>query len=321
MTDNEAARSFAQQRRREASREEWREQTRLAEFLDELIDPTTTFWTSLENKPLSMLSGIFQKKRGVRSGIPDVLVFFRDAAGNVRIVFVELKSRSGAVSKVQRETRLAMLAAGAVWYMARSAVAALQALHLAGVVFRRPWRQPTLQPWEGPFADPHHLPQAPDVAERRRIARQQWRLRQRARREAERAALAAATPAGVILKAAEQSRRAVERAAASSMPAAERARREVERARRRAELADAVLRRIAPKAARAERHAADVAIARAERKAASLRRVSQRSALAGAARRARLAQREAELIARAQRTATLATPADAAPGVAQQQAS
>src|SRR6516164_5234034 len=188
MTDNEAARSFAQQRRREASREEWREQTRLAEFLDELIDPTTTFWTSLENKPLSMLSGIFQKQRGVRSGMPDVLVIFRQASGNVGIVFVELKSRSGIASKAQKQTRLAMLPAGAVWYMARSAVAALQALHLAGVVFRRPWRQPLLKPWEGPFADPHRLPQAPDIAERHRAASQRSRLRQRARREVERAA-------------------------------------------------------------------------------------------------------------------------------------
>jgi hypothetical protein len=301
VTD-EAAKSFAQQRRRECQRQEWREQTRLAEFLDELIDPATTFWTSLENKPLSMLSGIFQKQRGVRSGMPDVLVFFRDVAGNVRIVFVELKSRSGTVSKAQRETRLAMLPAGAVWYMARSAVAALQALHLAGVVFRRPWRQPRLKPWEGPFADPHRLPMAPDVAERHRAANQRSRQRQRARREAERAARPASAPA-------------------RAMPVAERARRDVERAQKRAALADAVLTRIAPKAARAERNAADVAIARAERKAAHLRLIVQRSALAGAARKARWAQREAELAARTQCTAGPATPADAPPDTAQRQAS
>jgi hypothetical protein len=289
MTDNKI--SYAQYRRREASREEWQEQTRLAEFLNELIDPTTTFWTSLENKPLSMMSGIFQKQRGVRSGIPDVLVFFRDASGSVHIVFVELKSRSGTPSTAQRETRLAMLPAGAVWYMARSAVAALQALHLAGVVFRRPWRQPRLKPWEGPFADPHRLPMAPDIAERHRAANQRSRLRQRARREAERAALAA-TPAGVILKAAEQSRR------------------DVARAQKRAALAEAVLRRIAPKAARAERDAATIAIERAERKAADLRLRTQRSALAGAARKARWAQREAEH----------AAPPDTPPDMVQQQA-
>jgi hypothetical protein len=217
-----------------------------------------------------------------------VLVIFRQASGNVGIVFVELKSRSGIASKAQKQTRLAMLPAGAVWYMARSAVAALQALHLAGVVFRRPWRQPLLQPWEGPFADTHRLPQAPDVAARRRIAHQQTRVRQRARRDAERATTASA-PAG-------------------AMPVAERARRDVERAQERAALADAVLRRVAPKAARAERDAASVAIDRAERKAAYARLSAQRSALAGVARKARLAQREAELAARAQHTAELAAP-------------
>jgi len=32
--------------------------------------------------------------------------------------------------------------------------AALMALHLSGVVFRRRWKSPRLKPWEGPFADP-----------------------------------------------------------------------------------------------------------------------------------------------------------------------
>ena len=54
------------------------------------------------------------------------------------------------------------------------------ALHLSGVVFRRQWKPPRLRPWEGPFADPtQRLPQAPDVAARRRAARRRWRARQR----------------------------------------------------------------------------------------------------------------------------------------------
>jgi hypothetical protein len=73
--------------------------------------------------------------------------------------------------------------------MARSARAALMALHLSGVVFRRKWKLPRLKPWEGPFADPHQrLPQAPDVAARRRAARRRWRARQRVREAAKLAA-------------------------------------------------------------------------------------------------------------------------------------
>jgi hypothetical protein len=60
--------------------------------------------------------------------------------------------------------------------------AEMMALHLSGVVFRRHWKPPRLKPWEGPFADPaQRLPQAPDVAARRRAARRRWRARQRRR--------------------------------------------------------------------------------------------------------------------------------------------
>jgi hypothetical protein len=66
--------------------------------------------------------------------------------------------------------------------MARSAGAALTALHRSGVVFRRPWVPPPLQPWEGPFADPtQRLPQAPEVAAYRKVARRRAMERKRAR--------------------------------------------------------------------------------------------------------------------------------------------
>jgi hypothetical protein len=92
---------------------------------------------------------MFQRRRGVRSGLPDVLVIFRQ-----RPIFPELKSRRGV-----------------------SARAALMALE--GVIFRRKWKPPRLKPWEGPFADPtRRLPQAPEVAGERAAARKRWRLRQ-----------------------------------------------------------------------------------------------------------------------------------------------
>src|SRR5262249_8303348 len=116
MTDSEPAGSFAVQRRRESRREEWSEQTRLAALLAKYLDPESTFWTSLENKPISRVSGMFQKRRGVRSGLPDVLVISRG-----KPIFVELKSRGGVASKTQKQIRLEMLPVGATWWMARSA--------------------------------------------------------------------------------------------------------------------------------------------------------------------------------------------------------
>src|SRR4029077_7921222 len=83
-----AAESFAAQRRRESRREEWSEQTKLAGMLTKYLDPACTFWTALENKPISLVSGVYQKRRGIRSGIPDEFVLYRG-----KPIFLELKSR------------------------------------------------------------------------------------------------------------------------------------------------------------------------------------------------------------------------------------
>ena len=92
MTDSARAESLAVRRRRESRRQEWAEQTKLAEMLDKYLNPADTFWTSLENKPISRIAGIFQKRRGCRSGIPDELVLFRG-----KPIFVELKSRAAGI--------------------------------------------------------------------------------------------------------------------------------------------------------------------------------------------------------------------------------
>jgi hypothetical protein len=67
--------------------------------------------------------------------------------------------------------------------VARSAVAALEALRRSNVPFRRPWQTPQpLAEWEGPFlmTDPHQrLPQHPEVRAERAAALKQWRLRRK----------------------------------------------------------------------------------------------------------------------------------------------
>jgi hypothetical protein len=121
---------------------------------------------------------------GVKSGLPDVLVI-----ANGRPILIELKSRAGVASQTQKQVRAELLPAGAEWWMARSARAAMTALYRSGVAFRRPWELLPLQPWEGPFDDPHQrLPQAPDVAAQRRAATRAWRERRRRAREAEKLA-------------------------------------------------------------------------------------------------------------------------------------
>src|SRR4029077_11449173 len=106
------------------------------------------------------------------------------------VVLIELKSKRGILSRSQKQVRLESLRTGEKYYMARTARAALMALHLEGAPFRRRYRPPRLAPWEGPFLDPtQRLPQHPEVAAERREAARRHRLRKELReREAELAA-------------------------------------------------------------------------------------------------------------------------------------
>ena len=179
------AESFATRRRRESRHEEFAEQARLVEMLKELLDPRT-FFSSLENRPRSRLAGVFQRRRHVRAGLPDLMVLH-----NAKAVFIELKSKRGVPSAAQKQICAELRAAGADWYLARSALAALTALHHSGVTFRRPWSLPTLQAWEGPFTftNPNErLPQHPEVSVERTAARRRWRERHHARKAAQLAA-------------------------------------------------------------------------------------------------------------------------------------
>ena len=98
MTDCGLIASLAVQRQRLSRREEFAAQVRLTAMLAEDLDATCTYWTSLENKPRSPMGGVFQRMRGCRPGVPD-LVVIQQQPESVLIVFVELKSRRGVASK------------------------------------------------------------------------------------------------------------------------------------------------------------------------------------------------------------------------------
>jgi hypothetical protein len=179
MTGSEAAASFAARQRRLSQREEFAEQARLVEKLQQLLDPACAFFSALENRPRSALAGLLQKRRGVRAGLPDLMIVVNWKPP----VFIEMKSKRGVPSAAQKRVFAELRAMGADVYLARSAAAALEALRRSNVPFRRRWEPPPLAAWEGPFSDPHQrLPQHPEVAAQRRAAQRAWRERQRARR-------------------------------------------------------------------------------------------------------------------------------------------
>jgi hypothetical protein len=136
---------------------------------------------------------LIQKQRGVRAGMPDVAVLHRRGS-RIKIVFIELKSKRGVVSDNQKQVRVELLRVGCKWWLARSARAALTALHRSGVVFRHPWRPLQLPPWQGPFPDPNKkMPWAPGVLAQWRREKREQRQRYQARIAAQRAAASAAS--------------------------------------------------------------------------------------------------------------------------------
>jgi hypothetical protein len=150
-----------------ARREEWQEQVKLCRLLDRWLDSSCTFWTATDPVAPAVTSGAMRKKRGVKPGVPDVLVWYCGKS-----ITIELKSRRGQCSRSQRAARTALLRSGAQWAVCRSAKSAMCALYESGVPFRtivhedgtiERWQQPELPAWEVPKRDPHERrPRAPD---------------------------------------------------------------------------------------------------------------------------------------------------------------
>jgi hypothetical protein len=189
--------SLAAVRRRESMREEHKEHKehrRIAKLMDYYIDKTNSFWSSIENKPRSMISGRIQKEYGVRAGMPDIIAFQR-RNGRTRTVFLELKSRRGVVSVNQKQIRLELERIGAHWWLIRSARSGLVALYRSGIIFRRPFTPPRLPRWEEPVRDPKKTIWAPSVLAQWQSEKREQRARYQARIATDHAAGAAAPPA------------------------------------------------------------------------------------------------------------------------------
>jgi hypothetical protein len=137
---------------------EWRQQEKLKHFLDTWLSDDA-FWTGLDPISHSATAGFMRKKRGVKPGLCDVLIWWRG-----RTYAIELKSPYGQCRPAQRLVREQMLRAGIkAWWQCRTAESAMWALAKSGVKFRtltnadgstECWQQPELEPWEIPKRDP-----------------------------------------------------------------------------------------------------------------------------------------------------------------------
>ena len=161
--------------------EEWRIQEQLAALLDRWLDPATTWWTAVDTVCPSAFVGMLRRRRGVKAGTPDVLVFHRG-----KLIGIEIKTRKGRPSESQEAARERLLAAGADWWLARSSRAGMEALRRAGVAFRTipappgaavfglpaaaTWEPANLEPWEEPTRECRTVVRRRAPAEPRGIA-------------------------------------------------------------------------------------------------------------------------------------------------------
>jgi hypothetical protein len=142
---------------------EWKIQQQLARLLD-LWLPDDAFWTATDTVARSATSGCMRKRRGVKPGIPDCIIWFRDGHNVGRTIAVELKSPYGQLRPAQRVAREQMLRAGIkAWWQCCTAEAAMWAIAKSGVKFRtltnadgttETWRQPKLECYEVPKTGP-----------------------------------------------------------------------------------------------------------------------------------------------------------------------
>jgi hypothetical protein len=136
---------------------EWREQIKLKFLLDTWL-PDDAFWTATDPVARSATAGAMRKRRGVKAGLSDVIIWYRG-----RTVCVELKGPYGQCRPAQRLVREQMLRAGVkAWWQCRTAESAMWAIAKSGMKFRtllnadgsrESWQRPKLEDWEIPKSD------------------------------------------------------------------------------------------------------------------------------------------------------------------------
>jgi len=99
-----------------AHRAEWLQQVELCRLLDKWL-PDDAFWTATDPVAPSPMSGAMRRRRGIKRGVPDILIWCR----RTKPIAIEMKSPGGRCSASQRATRKALIAAGVKWFEARSA--------------------------------------------------------------------------------------------------------------------------------------------------------------------------------------------------------
>lgn len=89
-------------------------QCAVAGFLNHAL-PIGSFWTSIDHATKSASEGEKKKRRGVKRGVPDVLIVVPN-----RTIWIELKAPKGRVSEAQLQVKDSLELNGHHYYVAKS---------------------------------------------------------------------------------------------------------------------------------------------------------------------------------------------------------
>lgn len=95
-------------------------QMAVAQYLDRALPPDA-WWTSIDSAGRGAIAGARMKRRGVKRGLPDILIIARSAGRDDRFtLWVELKSKSGRLTAEQEAFRMMAQRAGHSYGVFRS---------------------------------------------------------------------------------------------------------------------------------------------------------------------------------------------------------
>lgn len=108
----------------------------VAQFLHLALKPPV-WWSSIDHGAgkMSRASAGLRKARGVKAGIPDIIILWpegKDLRCHTRVLGIELKAAKGAASPAQKETEAAWHAAMAGYVVCRSLEEVQSALNWCG---------------------------------------------------------------------------------------------------------------------------------------------------------------------------------------------
>lgn len=110
----------------------------VAGLLDVCLKPPDTFYTTFPagyGRLSKAMSGRL-KAKGMKAGMPDILIFHRVNHFLCHAIGLELKVKGNSTSAAQRSTHALLQAVGVRTYLIRSLNDVIRALHDAGIPYR-----------------------------------------------------------------------------------------------------------------------------------------------------------------------------------------